>query len=55
MLSQKKYNQNLTYGYARGHEAYQYVENIRRYLVSLEGYLLEKRSRLPPSKLAKHY
>lgn len=42
MLSQKKYNQNLTYGYARGHEAYQYVENIRRYLVSLEGYLLEK-------------
>uniref|UniRef100_UPI000B10329A hypothetical protein n=1 Tax=Citrobacter amalonaticus TaxID=35703 RepID=UPI000B10329A len=29
----------LTYGYARGHEAYAYVENIRKYQISLQGYL----------------
>lgn len=45
LLSQKKYYQRLTYGYARGHEAYQYVENIRRYTVSLRGYLQEKEKR----------
>lgn len=42
MLSQKRYSNSLTYGYARGHEAYNYVENIRRYQVSLVGYLQEK-------------
>ncbi|MBW7983851.1 membrane-bound lytic murein transglycosylase MltF [Enterobacillus tribolii] len=42
MLSQKRYYTQTTYGYARGHEAYKYVENIRRYMLSLEGYLLEK-------------
>lgn len=42
MLSQKRYSPLLTYGYARGHEAYNYVENIRRYQVSLVGYLQEK-------------
>ncbi|WON75901.1 membrane-bound lytic murein transglycosylase MltF [Serratia sp. UGAL515B_01] len=42
MLSQKRYSRLLTYGYARGHEAYKYVENIRRYQVSLVGYLQEK-------------
>nr|WP_200886932.1 membrane-bound lytic murein transglycosylase MltF [Pectobacterium fontis] len=42
MLSQKRYYTQTTYGYARGHEAYNYVENIRRYMVSLEGYLIEK-------------
>ncbi|MEH0834262.1 membrane-bound lytic murein transglycosylase MltF [Pectobacterium cacticida] len=42
MLSQKRYYTQTTYGYARGHEAYDYVENIRRYWVSLEGYLKEK-------------
>ncbi|AHG19070.1 murein transglycosylase [Chania multitudinisentens RB-25] len=42
MLSQKRYYPSLTYGYARGHEAYNYVENIRRYHVSLVGYLQEK-------------
>ena len=44
-MSQKKYYQRLNYGYARGHEAYQYVENIRRYTVSLRGYLQEKEKR----------
>ena len=34
MLSQKRYYPQLTYGYARGREAYNYVENIRRYRVS---------------------
>ncbi len=43
LLSQKPcYYPQLTYGYARGHEAYTYVENIRRYQVSLVGYLQEK-------------
>lgn len=42
MLSQKRYYTQTTYGYARGHEAYKYVENIRRYMLSLEGYLQEK-------------
>lgn len=45
LLSQKKYYQRLTYGYARGYEAYQYVENIRRYTLSLRGYLQEKEKR----------
>jgi membrane-bound lytic murein transglycosylase F len=42
LLSQKPYYSKLTYGYARGHEAYAYVENIRKYEISLVGYLLEK-------------
>ena len=42
MLSQKRYYPQLTYGYARGREAYNYVENIRRYQVSLVDYLQEK-------------
>lgn len=45
MLSQKRYYSQTANGYARGHEAYNYVENIRRYLVSLEGYLSEKESK----------
>ena len=39
---QKPYYSKLTYGYARGHEAYAYVENIRKYQISLVGYLQEK-------------
>lgn len=42
LLSQKPYYSQTSYGYARGHEAYAYVENIRKYHLSLEGYLLEK-------------
>ncbi len=42
LLSQKNYYSKLTYGYARGHEAYAYVENIRKYQISLVGYLMEK-------------
>lgn len=45
LLSQKKYYANLPYGYARGHEAYRYVENIRRYQLSLVGYLQAKESK----------
>lgn len=39
LLSKKAYYQNLPYGYARGHEAYRYVEGVRRYQLSLQGYL----------------
>ena len=42
LLSQKAWYSRLTYGYARGHEAYAYVENIRKYQISLVGYLQEK-------------
>ena len=42
LLSQKPYYSKLKYGYARGHEAYAYVENIRTYQISLVGYLSEK-------------
>lgn len=42
LLSQKPYYSKLTYGYARGHRAYAYVENIRKYQISLVGYLQEK-------------
>lgn len=42
LLTQKSVYSNLTYGYARGHEAYAFVENIRKYQISLVGYLLEK-------------
>ena len=46
MLSQKRYYAQTAYGYARGHEAYNYVENIRKYQLSLVGYLQEQERRL---------
>jgi membrane-bound lytic murein transglycosylase F len=42
MLTQKQYYSQTLYGYARGIQAYQFVENIRRYQISLIGYLAEK-------------
>lgn len=47
LLSKKKYYTTTTYGYARGYEAYRYVENIRRYYQSLEGYLRAKSKHIP--------
>ena len=44
LLSQKPYYSKLKYGYARGHEAYAYVENIRKYQINLVGCLSERRS-----------
>ncbi|WP_373778688.1 membrane-bound lytic murein transglycosylase MltF [Glaesserella sp.] len=35
LLAEKRYYSNLKYGYARGFEAFQYVENIRRYYNSI--------------------
>ena len=56
LLSQKPYYSKLTYGYARGHEAYAYVENIRKYEISLVGYLLEKEKAAAKAvKLAQNY
>lgn len=56
LLSQKPYYSKLTYGYARGHEAYAYVENIRKYEISLVGYLLEKeKEAAKKSQLAQGY
>lgn len=38
LLAEKRHYNNLKYGYARGYEAYQYVENIRRYMNSIINY-----------------
>ncbi|VGM95147.1 Membrane-bound lytic murein transglycosylase F precursor [uncultured Avibacterium sp.] len=38
LLAEKRYYTNLKYGYARGYEAFQYVENIRRYMNSIVNY-----------------
>lgn len=38
LLADKKYYSKLKFGYARGYEAYQYVENIRRYHNSIVNY-----------------
>jgi len=46
MLSQKRYYSQTTYGFARGHEAYAYVENIRKYEISLVGYLQEQERKI---------
>ncbi|MEI2682164.1 membrane-bound lytic murein transglycosylase MltF [Erwinia aphidicola] len=46
MLSQKRYYSQTNYGYARGHEAYAYVENIRKYQISLVGYLQDQERKL---------
>ena len=46
LLSQKKYYSQLNYGFARGNEAYRYVENIRRYQQSLVGYLHNQENKL---------
>ncbi|WGE88965.1 membrane-bound lytic murein transglycosylase MltF [Actinobacillus arthritidis] len=35
LLAEKRHYSNLKYGYARGFEAFQYVENIRRYYSSI--------------------
>ncbi|WP_168386634.1 membrane-bound lytic murein transglycosylase MltF [Erwinia amylovora] len=51
MLSQKRYYSQTTYGYARGHEAYTYVENIRKYQLSLVGYLQDQERRLAQKEL----
>ncbi len=41
LLSKKRYYSQTTYGYARGQEAYDYVEKVRKYNLSLVGYLQE--------------
>ncbi|TCJ98581.1 membrane-bound lytic murein transglycosylase F [Volucribacter psittacicida] len=38
LLAEKRYYEKLKYGYARGYEAYRYVENIRRYMNSIVNY-----------------
>ena len=55
-LSQKQWYSKLTYGYARGEQAYDYVENIRKYQISLVGYLQEKEKKATTDReLAKAY
>jgi len=38
LLAERRHYTNLKYGYARGYEAFQYVENIRRYMNSIVNY-----------------
>ena len=42
LLRQKKYFSQTKYGYARGDEARNYVENIRRYYQSIIGHIDQK-------------
>ena len=42
LLSKEKYYRNLKYGRARGYEAFQYVENVRRYLHIIRNYFRVK-------------
>ncbi|MTC45058.1 membrane-bound lytic murein transglycosylase MltF [Providencia sp. wls1922] len=53
LLTQQKYYSQLTYGYARGHEAYRYVENIRHYHQSLVGYLQSQEKKQKTLEIAK--
>ncbi len=48
LLRQRKYYQQTRYGYARGDEALNYVENIRRYYQSIIGY--EQAHNQPPQQ-----
>ncbi|MDF5305450.1 lytic transglycosylase F, partial [Vibrio parahaemolyticus] len=44
LLRQKRYYSQTRYGYARGDEARNYVENIRRYYQSIIGHVSQKPS-----------
>ncbi|MDF4311431.1 lytic transglycosylase F, partial [Vibrio parahaemolyticus] len=44
LLRQKRYYSQTRYGYARGDEARNYVENIRRYYQSIIGHVNQKPS-----------
>lgn len=43
LLSQKAWYSKTNYGYAAGRQAYHFVENIRKYQISLVGYLQEQK------------
>lgn len=43
LLSQKTWYSKTSYGYAPGRQAYEFVENVRKYRISLSGYLQEKK------------
>lgn len=45
MLTQRNHYKLTKYGYAKGYQAYRYIENIRRYRASLDDYLHEKENR----------
>jgi membrane-bound lytic murein transglycosylase F len=51
LLSEKKWYENTRYGYARGREPVQYVENIRSYYDILVWQTMENRipEIMPPS------
>ncbi|UXI00689.1 membrane-bound lytic murein transglycosylase MltF [Photobacterium sp. TY1-4] len=52
MLRQRKYYRQTRYGYARGDEALNYVENIRRYYQSIMGYEQAHRQQLQKEQIA---
>ena len=55
LLSQKPWYNKLTYGYARGHEAYAYVENIRKYQISWWGICWRRKKATEAKQLAQSY
>ncbi|PJG85385.1 membrane-bound lytic murein transglycosylase MltF [Conservatibacter flavescens] len=54
LLAEKRYYSKLKYGYARGYEAYQYVENIRRYMNSIINYHRVQQANVEKSLEAVH-
>ena len=46
LLAEKRHYANLKYGYARGFEAFSYVENIRKYYSSLVNHLRVEEQKL---------
>nr|WP_321573344.1 membrane-bound lytic murein transglycosylase MltF [Pasteurella canis] len=53
LLAEKRYYTNLKYGYARGYEAYHYVENIRRYMNSIVHYYRIQQANIDEIELEK--
>lgn len=54
LLQKSKYYKTLRYGYARGHEAATYVQNIRHYLSILQWQDIANNKPQPPLKIEKY-
>ena len=54
LLQKSRYYQNTRYGYARGHEAVTYVQNIRHYYSILQWQDIANNKPLPPMRAEDH-
>ncbi|VEI48765.1 membrane-bound lytic transglycosylase F [Actinobacillus equuli] len=53
LLAEKRHYSGLKYGYARGFEAFQYVENIRRYHSSIMNHQRVEEQKVQALQLSK--